>query len=109
MMNPSKDKHLAPTNWLKRGEARDLRVLKMEDTCPEKSFFDISFNSGQICIGFKADTPEKWQQHVHRIRLSDIDLVIDKQPNIYLEWVYTRKNGAERFFFIIRPFSGYKK
>ena len=24
-----------------------------------KTFFDISFNTGQICMGFQADTPEK--------------------------------------------------
>ena len=28
-----------------------------------KTFFDISVKTGQIYMGFEADTPEKWQQH----------------------------------------------
>ena len=40
-----------------------------------KTFFDISVNTGQICKEFKADTLEKRQQHAHRMRLSDKDLV----------------------------------
>ena len=41
-----------------------------------KTFFDISVNTGQICIGFEADTLKKWQQHAHCMWLSDKDLVI---------------------------------
>ena len=36
-----------------------------------KTFFDISINSGHICMGFEADTPEQWQHQAHRMRLSD--------------------------------------
>ena len=36
-----------------------------------KTFFDISINTGQIWMGFKAGALEKWQQHAHRMRLSD--------------------------------------
>ena len=36
-----------------------------------KAFFDISVNTGQICIGFEADTPEKGRSG---------QKVIDEQP-----------------------------
>ena len=39
-----------------------------------KTFFDISINTGQICLGFEIDTMEKWQQHAHCMWLSDKDL-----------------------------------
>ena len=32
-------------------------ILKPFDS--GKTFFDISVNAGQICMGFEADTPEK--------------------------------------------------
>ena len=31
----------------------------MADTCSVKTFFDIYVNTGQICMGFEADTLEK--------------------------------------------------
>ena len=40
-----------------------------------KTFFDISVNTGQICMGFEAEIPEKLKQQAHRMRLSDKDLV----------------------------------
>ena len=40
-----------------------------------KTFFDISVTTGQIGMEFEADTPQKWQQHAHCMRLSDKDLV----------------------------------
>ena len=40
-----------------------------------QAFFDISVNTGQICMGFEADTPKKWQQQAHCMRLSDKNLV----------------------------------
>ena len=40
-----------------------------------KTFFDISVNTDQIGMGFEADTPEKLQQHVDLLRLSDKDPV----------------------------------
>ena len=56
----------------------------MADTIDSgKIFFHISDITGQICMGFEVDTPEKGQQHAHCIRLSDKDLVkkvIDEQP-----------------------------
>ena len=39
------------------------------------TFFYISINTGQICMGFEADTLEKRQQHAHCMQLSDKDLV----------------------------------
>ena len=48
-----------------------------------KTFFDINVNTCQICMGFEADTPEKRQQHAHRMQLSHQDLVkkvIDERP-----------------------------
>ena len=47
----------------------------MADSCQNTSFFDISVNNDRICMGFEADTPAKWKQHVHFERLSDKDLV----------------------------------
>ena len=32
-----------------------------------KTFFDISVNTGQIGMWFKADTPEKRHQHAHHM------------------------------------------
>ena len=40
-----------------------------------KTFFNISVNTGQICMGFEADTTEKRKQHVYLMGLSDNDLV----------------------------------
>ena len=60
-------------------ESRDFKttvtdtILKPLDS--GKTFFDISVNASQICMGFEADTPEKRQQHGHYMRLSDKDLV----------------------------------
>ena len=49
------------------------RVPKTVDS--GKTFFDISVNTGQICMGSKADTLEKGHQHAHIIVFSDKDLV----------------------------------
>ena len=38
-------------------------------------FFDISVNTGRICKRLEADTPGKWQQQAHCIRLTDKTLV----------------------------------
>ena len=35
-----------------------------------KTFFDYSVNTGQIDMGFGADTPEKRPQHAHCMRLT---------------------------------------
>ena len=40
-----------------------------------KTLFDISVDTGQICMGFEADTPEKGQLQAFCMRLSDKDLV----------------------------------
>ena len=42
-------------------------MKKMEETAYDKgkTSFDISFNSGQISIGFKADNLEKYQKLNH--------------------------------------------
>ena len=52
----------------------------MEDTIEKpidlgKTLFDNSVNTGQICMGFEADTSEKIQQHAHCMPLLDQDLV----------------------------------
>ena len=46
-----------------RGESRDFKTTTMADTIKNtvdsgKTFFDISGNTGQIYMGFKADTRE---------------------------------------------------
>ena len=58
-------------------ESRDFKTTTMADTIEKtddscKTVFDISVNTGQICMGFKV---EKWQQQAHCRRLSDKDLV----------------------------------
>ena len=52
----------------------------MADTCQklldsDKPLFDISVNTGQISMGFKADTLEKLQKYANFIRLLDKYLV----------------------------------
>ena len=44
--------------------------LSIQMMCKGETFFDMSFNSDQICIGFKADNIEKVRIHVHLIRFS---------------------------------------
>ena len=42
--------------------------VTLEDEIPRfryKTLFDISVNTDQIGMGFEADTPEQWQQHVY--------------------------------------------
>ena len=46
------------------GELRDFKTTTMADTIEnpvnsEKTFFDMFVNTGQIGIGFEADTPKK--------------------------------------------------
>ena len=46
------------------GESCDFKTTTMADTIEKtvnsgKTLFDISVNTGQICMGFEADTPEK--------------------------------------------------
>ena len=46
------------------GESLDFKTTIMADTIEKtlhsgKTFFDISGSTGQICIGFVADTPDK--------------------------------------------------
>ena len=50
-------------------------TIKKNPANSGKTFFDISVNTGQICMGFKADTPEKWQQQANHKQLLDKDLV----------------------------------
>ena len=61
------------------GESHDFKTITMADTiekhCQFKTFFDISVNTGQICMRFEAYTPRRNPQHTHRMRLSDKDLV----------------------------------
>ena len=45
------------------GESRDFKTATMADTIEKpvdsgKTFFDMFINTDQICMGFKADTPE---------------------------------------------------
>ena len=44
----------------------DFRILKnggflSKPLVSGKTFLDISVNTDQICMGFEADTPEKWK------------------------------------------------
>ena len=39
------------------------------------TFFNISVNNGQICMGYEANILAKWQQQAHCMRLKDKDLV----------------------------------
>ena len=70
-----------------------------------KTFLDISVNTGQICLGFEADTPQKRQQHAHCMRLSDKDLVkklfTSNRVNNFLTTSLTecRKDGHATFIF----------
>ena len=46
------------------GESHDFKITTMADTIVKpvdsgKTFFDNSVNTGQICMGFEADTSEK--------------------------------------------------
>ena len=46
------------------GESRNLKTTTMAETIEKtvdsgKTLFDISVDTGQICMGFEADTPEK--------------------------------------------------
>ena len=40
-----------------------------------KTYYDIFVNTCQICIWFKADTPEKLQKLAQLMRLTDKDLL----------------------------------
>ena len=40
-----------------------------------QTFVDISVNTGRICTRLEADTPGKWQQQAHCMRLTDKTLV----------------------------------
>ena len=74
------------------GESRDFkttiwRISLKKPVDSGKTFIDISVNTGQICKGFEADTPEKLQQHAHCMRLLDKDLVkklLTRNPKIRL-------------------------
>ena len=40
-----------------------------------KTLFDISVNTGQICMKFEADTPQKWLKYAHLTKFSDKKLI----------------------------------
>ena len=40
-----------------------------------KTLFDISVNTGQICMKFEADTPQKLLKYAHLIKFSDKKLI----------------------------------
>ena len=50
------------------GESRDLKTADTieKNVDSGNTFFDSSVNTGQICKGFEADTPENWEQQVRR-------------------------------------------
>ena len=58
-------------------------MLFLEILCDSgKTLFDISVNTGQICMRFETDTPQKWLKYVHLTKFPDkkADLqVIDEQ------------------------------
>ena len=40
-----------------------------------KTLFDISVNTGQICMKFEADTPQKLLKYAHLIKFPDKNLI----------------------------------
>ena len=61
---------LSSRDCLHGGESFDFRILKnggflSKPFVSGKTLFDISVNTDQICMGFGAETPGKYKQHVH--------------------------------------------
>ena len=60
-------------------------MLFLEILCDSgKTLFDISVNTGQICMRFEADTPQKLLKYAHLTKFPDkkADLkVIDEQTH----------------------------
>ena len=51
-------------------------MLFLEILCDSgKTLFDISVNTGQICIIFEADTPQKLLKYAHPPKFSDKKLI----------------------------------
>ena len=53
-----------------------VHVLFLEILCDSvKTLFDISVNTGQICMKFEADTPQKLLKYAHLTKFSDKHLI----------------------------------
>ena len=53
-----------------------VHVLFLEILCDSgKTLFDISINTGQICMKFEADTPQKLLKYAHLSKYSDKKLI----------------------------------
>ena len=53
-----------------------FHVLFLEILCDSgKTLFDISVNTGQICMKFEADTPQKLLKYAHLTTFSDKKLI----------------------------------
>ena len=51
-------------------------MIFLEILCDSgKSLFDISVNTGQICMKFEADTPQNLLKYAHLIKFSDKKLI----------------------------------
>ena len=53
-----------------------VHVLFLEILCDSgKTLFDISVNTGQICMRFEADTPQKLLKYAHLTKFPDKKLI----------------------------------
>ena len=53
-----------------------VHVLFLEILCHSgKTLFDISVNTGQICMKFEADTPQKLLKYAHLTKFSNKQLI----------------------------------
>ena len=53
-----------------------VHVLFLEILCDSgKTLFDIAVNTGQICMKFEADTPQKLLKYAHLTKYSDKKLI----------------------------------
>ena len=51
-------------------------MLILEILCDsDKTLFDISVNTGQICMKFEADTPHELLKYAHLTKFSDKKLI----------------------------------
>ena len=70
-------------------------MLLLEILCDSgKTLFDISVNTGQICMKFEADTPQMLLKYAHLTKFSDKKLIwkLLTSKHIFLrEWVHTAK------------------
>ena len=88
-------------------------MLFLEILCDSgKTLFDISVNTGQICMKFEADTPQKLLKYAHLTKFPDKKLIerLLTSKHIFLrEWVHTGKRvniktGCISYFCVFNMF-----